>query len=104
MSIQATIEQKLRRDLAPLHLEVINESGMHNVPPNSETHFKVFVVSEHFADQSRINRQRTVNRVLKAELAGPIHALSMHTLTPAEWEARDRETLASPQCLGGMGK
>ncbi len=104
MNVQETIEEKLRRDLDPLHLEVINESSMHNVPPGSESHFKVFVVSERFAGENRINRQRAVNRTLKEELAGPVHALSMHTLTPEEWEARDRATLASPECLGGMGK
>lgn len=104
MTVQETIEEKLRRDLDPLHLEVLNESSMHNVPPGSESHFKVFVVSERFAGESRVNRQRAVNRALKEELAGPVHALSMHTLTPEEWEARDRATLASPECLGGMGK
>lgn len=104
MSVQETIEHKLRQELAPLHLEVLNESHMHNVPPGSETHFKVYVVSEAFEGQKRVGRQRTLNRVLAEELANGVHALSMHTLTPQEWEAQDRETLASPKCLGGMGK
>ena len=43
------IESKLRDALAPLHLEVVNESSMHNVPRGSEAHFKVVVVSERFA-------------------------------------------------------
>lgn len=38
----------MKEVLAPTHLEIINESFMHNVPPGSETHFKVLVVSEAF--------------------------------------------------------
>ena len=34
--------------MQPSHLEVINESHMHNVPRSSETHFKVVVVAEAF--------------------------------------------------------
>ena len=104
MSVQNAIETKLQEALAPEHLEVVNESYMHNVPPGSETHFKVYVVSGQFEGQKRVGRQRTINQVLAEELAAGVHALSMHTLTPEEWEAKDRETLASPQCLGGMGK
>ena len=104
MTVQSAIEAKLREALEPIHLEVVNESHMHNVPPGSESHFKVFVVSGEFEDQKRVARQRTINRILADELAAGVHALSMHTMTPAEWEEKDRETLASPQCLGGMGK
>ncbi|MEF8793263.1 BolA family protein [Thiohalorhabdus sp.] len=104
MSVQETIEHKLSQELEPVHLEVLNESHMHNVPEGSESHFKVYVVSPAFEGQKRVGRQRTINRVLADELAGPVHALSLHTLTPAEWAAKDRETLASPQCLGGAGK
>ncbi len=48
MSVAQTIEQKLRLALTPSHIEVINESHNHHVPPNSETHFKVIIVSEAF--------------------------------------------------------
>jgi BolA protein len=41
----------LNHAFEPLHLEVINESNRHHVPPNSETHFKVVVVSDKFSDQ-----------------------------------------------------
>ncbi|GAK85288.1 cell division protein BolA [Vibrio ponticus] len=46
--IEETIQTKLHQQLSPTHLEVINESYMHNVPPGSESHFKVIVVSEQF--------------------------------------------------------
>ena len=38
--VQAAIQQKLTDTFAPAHLEIINESFMHNVPRGSETHFK----------------------------------------------------------------
>ena len=45
MSVHVIIEKKLRDNLSPSFLEVINESNMHNVPSGSESHFKVIVVS-----------------------------------------------------------
>jgi len=101
MHRQRTIEAKLRDGLAPAHLQVINESHMHSVPPGSETHFKVVVVSDRFAGMPRVRRHQTVNGLLAAELAAGLHALSLSTLTPAEWQARDGAVLASPPCHGG---
>jgi len=34
-------------------------------------------------------------------MQGPVHALSMETLTPAEWLARGGRTMTSPACRGG---
>lgn len=42
--ISTAITESIRDNLQPIHLEVINESYMHNVPKGSETHFKVLVV------------------------------------------------------------
>ena len=98
---QQTIQQKLQEAFAPIHLEVINESHMHSVPPGSESHFKVVVVSDAFSGEKPINRHRQVNAVLKVELAGGIHALALHTLTPEEWLKRGGAVANSPPCLGG---
>ena len=97
MSIQQTIQQKLSEAFSPLNLEVINESDNHSVPPGSESHFKVVLVSQEFAGEPLIQRHRRVNRVLAEELAGGIHALALHTLTPQEWFDRGG---TSPQTLG----
>jgi BolA protein len=101
MSTQHTIEQKITRALNPLHLEVLNESHMHNVPPGSESHFKVTVVSEKFDGRMLVNRHRMVNEALAEELKGEIHALAMHTMTPEEWFEAGGGSADSPQCLGG---
>ena len=104
MSVQAILESKLRSAFDPEHLEVINESYMHNVPPGSESHFKVFIVSGAFSGEKKVARQRAVNKALAEELANGVHALSMHTMTPEEWREQDPESLQSPNCKGGFGK
>jgi BolA protein len=101
MIVQQAIETKLRDAFAPVHLQILNESHMHSVPRNSETHFKVIVVSDAFAGKSRVARHQAVNRILADELAGPVHALSIQAHTPDEWAARGGAVLASPECLGG---
>ncbi|MFV3410237.1 BolA family protein [Bdellovibrio bacteriovorus] len=102
MSREKRIREILTQSLAPQELGVENESHMHSVPPNSETHFKVLVVSDSFEGKSRIDRQRLVNDLLKAELQSGLHALTQKTLTPTEW-ATQKDTLnfVSPECLGG---
>ena len=101
MSIQQTIEEKLTIALDPLHLEVENESNKHNVPPGSESHFRVVLVSDDFEGDRLIQRHKKVNRILSDELANHIHALSMHTYTLSEWQVRHGDAPLSPPCLGG---
>jgi BolA protein len=98
--MQATIEDKLAREFDAEFVRVENESHMHNVAPGSESHFKVTIVSDSFADQMLLKRHRRVNAALQQELQ-QIHALALHTLTPQEWQARQGEVAASPKCRGG---
>lgn len=105
MSVEQSIREKLSQALDPVVLSVVNESHMHNVPKNSETHFKVVIVSERFSGLSRIARQRLVHDLLKEELEGPVHALSQKVYTPEEWQDRGESGGASsPPCLGGSRK
>jgi BolA protein len=102
MSRKTRIEQTLTEALSPMHLEVIDESHMHNVPAGAESHFKVLIVSERFAGEKLIGRHRTVNRLLHDELQGGLHALAIHGWTPEEWfEKGGGAAPASPECLGG---
>ena len=100
MDVKATIESKLQ-PLEPEHLEVVNESDNHNVPPGSQSHFKVTIVSSRFQGQRLVQRHRMVNEYLADELAGPIHALAVHTMTMDEWFEKFGTSLESPPCLGG---
>jgi len=101
MSVAQIINDTLVDALEPVHLDVINESSSHNVPANSETHFKVVIVSNHFAENSLVQRHRTINKLLAEQLSGPIHALSLHTHTESEWLKRGGVVPDSPPCRGG---
>lgn len=58
-------------------------------------HFFATIVSEAFAGRSRIARHQQVYAALGDKMREQIHALSMKTLTPAEWAAQ--HTGAAPQ-------
>lgn len=98
-TVAQTIDQKLTASFSPTHLEVLNESHRHHVPPNSETHFKVVVVSDEFDGLRLLARHRLVNNCLADELANGVHALSIHTFTQSEWSA-DVEVPKTPNCRG----
>ena len=100
MSIETQIIEKISDAIQPIHLEVINESHMHSVPANSETHFKVVLVSAAFDGKRRVARHQAVYAALADELAGPVHALALHLFSPDEWQAQSTVP-DSPQCLGG---
>ena len=101
--VAAAINDKISQKLAPSHLEIINESYMHNVPKGSETHFKVVVVSDKFQDTKLIARHRMVNDILSEELQSGVHALSIVAKTPDQWT--DGQSVdKSPACRGGFGK
>ncbi len=105
MNTQETITSKLNIAFSPEHLEVINESFMHNVPEGSESHFKIIIVCDDFKGKMLIARHRLVNKVLSDELSkeqseGGIHALALHTMTMDEWFDKGKAP-DSPECLGG---
>lgn len=83
------IERRLVAALAPTALEVRNDSHHHaghmGDDGSGETHFTVIVESAAFAGQSRVARQRLVNRAL-AEMMEPggIHALAIRATAPGE--------------------
>jgi BolA protein len=101
MSVQAGIEQKLADSIQAQHLEVINESSNHNVPPGSESHFKVVIVADEFADKNLLARHRRINEILADELQDKIHALALHTYTADEWKQQNGNAPMSPPCKGG---
>lgn len=102
--VETVIRNKLEEKLHPTHLEIMNESYMHNVPSGSETHFKVLVISEAFSDLPLIKRHRLVNTILSEELQNGVHALSIVARTPAQWSKEPQEVEKSPACRGGFGK
>lgn len=91
--IATIIRNKLMAALAPTRLEIEDDSARHaghhheggmDAKPGGESHFNITIVSSTFEGQTRVVRQRTINALLAAELAGPVHALSIRAMTPAE--------------------
>ena len=88
MSRKERIRASLSAALNPTEVEIVDESKLHEghagASPGGETHYRVRLVSETFAGQSRVARQRAVYAALDAEFACGLHALSLATLTPDE--------------------
>lgn len=98
--VERAIRTKLTEALKPDHLEIHNESHMHAVPPGSESHFRVLVVSSQFQGLPLIQRHRLVNDALKEELSSRVHALAIQAKTPEQWESSPA-LAKSPACMGG---
>lgn len=96
MSIQSTIEEKLKTVFSPERLVVINESHLHaghhhagsdhhdSFDGTGETHFRVRIVAEAFSGLSRLERHRAVNTLLADELKASVHALAIEAAAPGE--------------------
>lgn len=80
-AVAAQIRAKLTAAFAPTLLELEDESDQHQGHggwrPGGATHFNLKLASPAFDGVSRVARQRAVMRVLAAELAARVHALSM---------------------------
>ena len=74
---------------------------MHNVEPGSESHIRIVAVADIFSNLNLVKRHQIIYKHLNEEISGPIHAISLHTFSPQEWEERKQEANSSPECLGG---
>jgi BolA family transcriptional regulator, general stress-responsive regulator len=88
MQVKPAMIEKLNAQLAPVRLDIVDESARHaghaGARPEGETHFRVEIVSEAFRGLNRVARQRRVYEVLAEELKTRVHALSLSALTPEE--------------------
>jgi len=78
-------------------LKVINESFMHNVPKDSESHFKIVIVSNDFKNLSLIQRHKLVYKSLD-NIMNNIHALSLQPFSDDEFTLNPI-ILDSPECV-----
>jgi len=88
---QLRIQQTLRRELAAVHVDIEDHSERHAGHEGASEgagHFVLVVVSDRFRGLSRIAAQRLVYSALGDMMGPEIHALSMRTFTPEDWENR----------------
>lgn len=90
MAVADQIREKLTLALAPTQIRITDDSHKHaghaGARPGGESHFTVEIVALAFEGATRVQRQRMVYDALREELAGPVHALALRTMTPAEDE------------------
>lgn len=102
MKIESSIRSKLHTAFEPLYMELENESHRHSLSPDGETHFKLVLVSNKFAQMGRLDRQRLVLSLLEEERQMGLHAFSMKLLSPTEWEAQSGSVKhQTPNCHDG---
>jgi len=86
--VAAEIEKRLLAELSPITLNVINDSAKHHGHAgddgSGESHFTVEIECAEFAGQSRLNRQRMVNKALGDIMRDKVHAMAIKASAPGE--------------------
>ena len=89
MHTRELLLDKLTRAFAPVELDVVDDSAAHrgHKGAGGGGHFDVRIVAAAFEGKRLVARHRLVYEALAEEMAGPVHALALRTLTPAEAQA-----------------
>jgi acid stress-induced BolA-like protein IbaG/YrbA len=75
-----SIEDSIRAGLPCTHVQVTGDGA----------HFEAVIVSPSFAGLTRVRQHQLVYGALGERMRVEIHALSMKTLTPEEWQGAAR--------------
>ena len=88
MDIGNKIEKKLGEQLEIHHIEIKDFTGRHlnHKQHDGGFHLEAIIVSDSFIDKTLIDRHKIIYAALGELLKHEIHAFSMKTLTPEEWE------------------
>ena len=84
--VQQEMERLLTEAFEPTRLEVINDSAKHaghsGDDGSGESHFTIVIEASAFADVSRLERQRMVNKALGDIPGQRVHALAIQASAP----------------------
>ena len=83
MLLPSQIEEIIVDNLDCIFIEVKGDDG---------THFEATIVSSLFKDQSMIQQHQMVYKALGDMMKQEIHALSMKTITPDQWQKFNKST------------
>lgn len=89
MSFKKRMNTKLLSDFNPTRLEVIDESHLHaghgpGFDGESETHFRIRIISNVFEGMGRLQRHRAINESLSQEFADGVHAVAIEAAAAGE--------------------
>lgn len=73
------LERYITDNLACDFIKVLGDDG---------THFEALIVSQLFEGKSMVQQHQLVYGALGDRMREEIHALSMQTLTPSQWQAK----------------
>ena len=86
--VQQEMERLLRDAFSPTLLEIVNDSAKHSGHAgddgSGESHFTVVIEAAAFADKSRLERQRMVNKALGDIPGERVHALAIQASAPTQ--------------------
>lgn len=85
MEIYAQIEKAIEAEIDEVTIELFD-------PRNDGKHLEAIVVSPRFEGLSLVEKHRLVMNALKKEFSTSLHALSLKTYTPKEWEIKNGNT------------
>ncbi len=71
-----SIQLNIAHGMETHHLQVVGDGR----------HFEAVVVSDEFSGKNRVQRHQLVYKALGDRMREEIHALSMKTYTPQEWQ------------------
>ena len=88
MEIEKEIKTRLSQKMDLAHFEIKDFTGRHLNHKLHEGgfHLEAVIVSKAFNEKNLIERHRMVYEAMGELMKHEIHALSMKTLTPKEWE------------------
>lgn len=75
----AQLESYIKSGLDCDYIRVLGDDG---------THFEAVIVSPQFEGKRMVQQHQLVYAALGDRMRAEIHALSMQTLTPAQWQAK----------------
>ena len=90
---QQRVERVLQDGFAPEHLKIEDQSHLHAGHAGAKgggSHYRLTIVSEHFAGRSRLERHRLLYDALGSLMQVEIHALAIRAFTPDEWREEAR--------------
>tara|TARA_Y100000591_G_scaffold331525_1_gene365729 strand:+ start:275 stop:544 length:270 start_codon:yes stop_codon:yes gene_type:complete len=85
------IIKELLEKCSPYYVKIIDDSHAHKghkgVSRNENTHFKLEIVSDQFLNKTQVKRHQYVYELCDPFFKRGLHALSLNTMTIAEWKA-----------------